>query len=166
MRCCLALILCLITHPAWGQKAYHKQDLIGAWQYVTAYTEFEDGRREPQFSEYPQGIFVIMRSGWYSHIIMSNDLPKVRSKRLKEMNLDEAEKIAEGVLAHFGRWDADEQTDKFIVKILWSSYPNFNGVTQTRTILELTKERLSYVNDKAVTAPGARAVATLRRLED
>jgi hypothetical protein len=41
-----------------------KQDLVGAWRYE---------------NEHPQGLFIILPNGWYSHIIMRDDLPRYSS---------------------------------------------------------------------------------------
>jgi hypothetical protein len=161
----VALTLMLLTSRAEAQKAFKRQDLVGAWQYVYAVTEFIDGRKEAQFTDNPQGIFIILPSGHYSHIIMSDNLPNVSSRRFKEMTLEEAEKIAEGVLAHYGTWYANEGEGTFVVAIRKSSFPNFDGAVQVRTITELTRDTLAYVNDLAVTAAGARAIARLRRIQ-
>ena len=44
------------------------------------------------------------------------------------------------------------------------TFPNFNGLDQRRTILELTKNRLQYVNELSIAGKGARVHATLSRL--
>jgi Lipocalin-like domain len=51
-------------------------------------------------------------------------------------------RIAEGTLANFGRYTVDEKAGTFTVAIEKSSFPNFDGVKQTRTLLVLTDDTL------------------------
>ena len=164
MKNIFIVMFILIASTAQAQQPFKKQDLIGAWSYVTSYSQFPDGRKENQFSDKPRGIFIILPNGLYSHIIMADDLPRVRSGRFKESTIEEAEKIAEGALAHFGTYEVDETAGTFTVKIIKSSFPNFDGAVQKRTVIELTANTLSYINDLSVAAPGAIVVAVLRRV--
>ncbi|HMF51780.1 MAG TPA: lipocalin-like domain-containing protein [Candidatus Saccharimonadales bacterium] len=156
----------MATLPALSVEArpLKASDLVGIWAYESAYTEFPDGRRINQFGEHPQGLFIIRPNGWYSHIVMADDLPNVASGLLKEMTPTEAEAIAEGVLAHFGTYTVNEARGTFTVTILKSSFPNFDGVTQERTVLDLTHNRLEYVNPVSSAGDDAKVYAVLRRV--
>ena len=141
-----------------------KEDLFGAWTYVSTYSEFVDGRKENIFGIRPQGIFVILPNGHYSHIIMRPDLPRISSGRIKDSTLREAEAIAEGVLAHFGVYSVNEKEGEFTVTVWKSSFANLDGMQQVRRIIQLDEDNLSYVNNLSVAEKGARVVAVLRRL--
>ena len=69
----MAAMLAAGPGPAMSDQV-KKQDLVGAWRYETSYIEFPDGHRESQFGEHPQGLFIILPNGWYSHVIMRDDL--------------------------------------------------------------------------------------------
>jgi hypothetical protein len=159
-------ILLVATLPALSSEArpFKAHDLIGAWIYESAYTEFPDGRRIDQFGPNPQGIFIIMPNGWYSHIVMDANLPKVKRGLLKDTTPREAEALAEGVLAHYGTYTVDEARGTFTVTILKSSFPNFDGITQERLVIELTGSRLKYVNLVSSAGEDAKVYAVLRRL--
>jgi hypothetical protein len=162
----IAAMLAAGPGPATGDHliSIQKQDLVGAWRYETSYIEFPDGHRESQFGEHPQGLFIILPNGWYSHIIMRDDLPRYSSGVMQKATNEEAQAIAAGELAHFGTWTFDEREGTFTAHILWSDFPNFNGLEQRRKILELTKERLRYVNELTIAGEGARVHAILSRL--
>jgi hypothetical protein len=159
-------ILLMATLPALSVEAHpiKKGDLIGTWVYESAYTEFPDGRRIDQFGPKPQGIFIILPNGWYSHIIIADDLPDVKSGLLKETTPTEAEALAENVLAHYGTYTVDEARGILTVTILKSSFPNFDGIKQDRLVLDLTRSQLKYVNLISSAGGDAKVYAVLKRL--
>jgi hypothetical protein len=164
----IATLLATASGPAMSDSdkgiPVKKQDLVGAWRYETSYIEFPDGHRESQFGEHPQGLFIILPNGWYSHIIMRDDLPRYSSGLMQKATNEEAQAIAAGELAHFGTWTLDEPEGTFTAHVLWSDFPNFNGLEQRRTIVELTKDRMEYVNELTIAGQGARVHAILSRL--
>ena len=162
----MAAMLAAGPGPAMSDQvmSIKKQDLVGAWRYESSYIESPDGHRESQFGEHPQGLFIILPNGWYSHVIMRDDLPRYSSGVMQKANDKEAQAVAAGELAHFGTWTLDEREGTFTAHVLWSDFPNFNGLDQRRTILELTKDRLRYVNELSIAGEGARVHATLSRL--
>jgi Lipocalin-like domain len=162
-RAAILLLATLLSSAAHALEI-NKDDLVGAWEYVSTYSQWPSGRKAQLFSDEPQGIFVLLPNGIYSHIIMAKDLPRVRSGKFKETTLAEAEKLAEGTLAHFGTYTVDEQAGKFTVIVRKSSFPNIDGATQVRTITKLDRDNLHYENDLSVAEPGVKVVAFLRRV--
>jgi hypothetical protein len=160
----ILVVIGLLTSKPAPAMEIKKADLIGAWAYVSTYNEFADNRRESFFGEKPVGIFILLANGHYSHIIMKPDLPRIKSRRIRESTLKESEAIAEGVLAHFGTYTVDEGAGEFTVTIRKSSFPNLDGVLQVRTVTKLDAENLSYINDISVADKGAKVVAVLRRI--
>lgn len=168
MRLLIGILLSVFTSAAVAQQGtpFKKTDLIGAWAYIDSYSQWPSGRKEVLFGDKPQGIFVILANGLYSHIIMHPDLPVVRSGKFSDATVGEAERIAEGVLAHYGKWDADEKAGTFTVIIDRSSFPNINGAQQVRTVTKLDRQFLSYVNNLSVVdvSQSVRVVANLKRV--
>lgn len=160
----LALVVAFATARGADAKPFKKADLIGAWLYVFGRTITSEGETIDQFGEHPAGIFIFMANGWYSHIVMRPNLPKIKKGTLQETAPEEREALVEGVLAHFGTWTADEAEGTLTIKILKSSFPNFDGLIQTRMITILNKDTLEYVNMLSSTGPGAKVVSRLRRL--
>jgi hypothetical protein len=142
----------------------NKEDLVGAWRYETRYIEFPDGHRENQFGEHPQGLLIILPNGRYSHVLMRDDLPRYHSGNMQTATEEEAQAVVAGSLPHFGTWTLDERDGTLIVHILSSIFPNSVGQEHRRTILELTKDRLHFVNESGIAGEGARVHATLSRL--
>ena len=105
----MAAMLAAGPGPAMSDQV-KKQDWVGAWRYETSYIEFPDGHRESQFGEHPQGLFIILPNGWYSHVIMRDDLPRYSSGVMQKATNEEAQAIAAGELAHFGTWYVNELT--------------------------------------------------------
>jgi hypothetical protein len=118
----LAAILAAGPGPAMSDQV-NKQDLVGAWRYETRYIEFRDGHRENQYGEHPQGLIIILPNGWYSHVIMRDDLPRYGSGTMRKATDEEAQAAVVGSLPHFGTWTLDEREGTFIVHILWSIFP-------------------------------------------
>jgi len=144
---------------------FHSHLLVGTWKYVAAYVQFDDGTIGYNFTENPQGLFII-RPRNYSHIVMSPDIPSVASGRLKALTDAEAHAIAENVLSHYGTWEADPAAGTFSVHIEKSSFPNFDGITQVRTVTKLTRDELEYINHTVTNGQGAVVVAQLTRLSE
>ena len=165
MKVFFALFVLLLSATVAPSMEIKRDNLVGAWSYVSTYSEFKDGRKENIFGAKPVGMFVILPNGHYSHIIMHPELPKVRSNRVRDMTIAEAERIAEGTLAHFGTYTVNETAGSFTVKITKASFPNLDGRSQVRTILQLDDETLSYINDVSVAEEGAKVVAVLRRVQ-
>lgn len=161
----VAAVLILFCWSGQGMAEKIKaKDLVGVWEYVSAYQQRPDGTRFNQFGDRPRGYFIIDKNGHYSHIVMDNALPRVASGLIKEMTPEEATRIAEGTLAHFGTYTVDEHGGTFTVTIVKSSFPNFDGVQQTRTVTVLTKDSLEYQNPVSSAGPGNVVFAVLRRL--
>ena len=144
-------------------KSNKDGNLVGGWEYVEAYTEFPDGRRVNQFSSSPRGYFIILPNGHYSHIVIAGDLPKLADGTFRDNTPEENKAIAEGTLSHFGTYVQDSPTT-FTVTIVKSSFPNFDGIKQTREITKLTNDTLQYINVLTTSGPGAKVVATLKRI--
>ncbi len=142
-----------------------KKDLIGTWKYIESYLILPDGRRVDQFSQHPQGLFILLPNGWYSHIIMRDDLPRISSGTNFDYTPEEAMEIAKGGLAHFGNYTVDEKNGEFTAEIISADFPNLNRQKQKRTVVELTKTTLRYINDTTNAGPGARVHATLERIK-
>lgn len=137
--------------------------LIGCWEYQAAYTLFPDGSVSYNFTPNPRGRFIILPNGRYSHIVMMPALAPVASGQLKVQTDAEAHAISTNVLCHFGTWTAKPSDGTFDVVIDQSTFPNFDGITQTRILTHLDLHILSYENLQASNGGDAKIIATLTR---
>ncbi|HEY6032051.1 MAG TPA: lipocalin-like domain-containing protein [Gaiellaceae bacterium] len=142
---------------------YNPLLLLGCWEYEAAYTLFPDGSTSFNFTETPKGRFIILPNGRYSHIVMAPGLPRVASGQLKAQTDAEAQAISTNILAHFGTWKASPADGSFAVTIDQSSFPNFDGIVQTRIITQLDLHTLSYQNLQTTNGGGSQIIATLAR---
>jgi Lipocalin-like domain len=124
----MAAMLAAGPGPAMSDQV-KKRDLVGAWRYETSYIEFPDGHRESQFGEHPQGLFIILPNGWYSHVIMRDDLPRYSSGVMQKATNEEAQAVAAGELAHFGTWTLDEREGTFTAHVCGQTSPTSMGLT-------------------------------------
>jgi Lipocalin-like domain len=86
----------------------------------TRYIEFSDGHRETQYGEHPQGLLIILPNGWYSHVIMRDDLPRYGSGNMRKATDEEAQAAVVGSLPHLVTWTLDEHEGTLIAHILGS----------------------------------------------
>ena len=145
-------------------RKFKERDLIGIWDYVAAFQRFPDGHIVNQFGDPPVGRFVITCGGLYLHWVQRPDLPQIASGRISLLTDAEAHAVAEGVLGHFGTWEADEQAGTFTVQIQKASFANFDGISQVRVVTKLTRHELEYENLTSVGGAGVVVVAQLRRV--
>lgn len=138
--------------------------LPGCWLYAEAYTQFADGTVGYNFTPNPAGRFVIVREPQiYLHGVMSPDLALIASGKLKVLTDAEAQMIATNQLTHYGSWAADPAAGTLTVQIVKSTFPNFDGITQVRTVTKLTETELEYVNHQVTNGGDAVVVARLTR---
>lgn len=137
--------------------------LLGCWEYQQAYTLFPDGHTSFNFTETPRGRFIILPNGRYSHVVMAPGLSPIASGQLKVQTDAEAQAISTNILAHFGTWHANPADGSFAVTIDQSSFPNFDGIVQTRIITQLDLTTLSYENLQTTNGGNAKIIATLTR---
>lgn len=151
----------MTTNPCVG---FNPLLLLGCWDYTAAYTLFPDGSISYNFTPNPRGRFIILPNGRYSHIVMAPGLPHIASGTLKAQTDAEAQAISTNILAHFGTWQPHSADGTFSVTIDQSTFPNFDGIVQTRIITQLDLSTLSYENLQTTNGGDAKIIATLTRV--
>ena len=79
--------------------------------------------------------------GRYALIVARPDLPKYKSGSRQRGTADEYQATGQGAVAAFGTYTVD--AGKIVFKVEVSSFPNWNGETQERT-LKIAADDLSY----------------------
>ena len=109
-----------------------KQELVGAWIYVSVDTVKPDGTRSAMYGPTPQGIAIFDESGRYAVVNARSDLPKFESNSRMDGSPEEYKAIAQGSIAHFGTYTVNESDRTITFHIQTSTFPNWNGNVQKR----------------------------------
>jgi hypothetical protein len=122
-----------------------KDQLVGTWTLLVSDYVNPDKTQTPQFGPNPMGILVLEPNGHYSTQIMRASRPKIAANDRTKGTADENKAAMTGMFSHFGTWTVDEPSKTLTFHIEGSSYPNWDGTTQKRTITSLTfGDELSY----------------------
>ncbi|MEF9480867.1 lipocalin-like domain-containing protein [Ralstonia sp. 1B3] len=109
-----------------------EEQLAGAWTYVSVDTVRPDGSRAPMYGPNPQGLVVFDGHGHYALVNSRADLPKYESNDRMKGSAEEYRAVAQGSIAHFGRYVVNEADKTITFRIEASTFPNWNGVEQRR----------------------------------
>ena len=144
-----------------SQQKSLKEQIVGAWTFVSALDVHPDGKKINRWGETPKGIFMFDASGHFAQFITRSDLPKFASKRGDQGTADENKAVLSGLVATFGTWTVDDAAKTLITRVEGSAFPNLIGVEQKRSIASLTADELKYNNPATTT--GTIAEATWKR---
>jgi hypothetical protein len=117
-----------------------KQQAVGTWTLVSVKIGDADG-----YGPNPHGVMFLDASGRFSVSIVRAGIPKFASNnRTKGTDAENAAAV-QGALNYFGTYTIDEPSSSITVMIEASSYPNFEGQTQKRT-LSVSGDELQVIN--------------------
>ena len=150
----------LLPRPAVSQQEPLKEQLIGAWAYVSSTATLPDG--SPLWGTSPSGLMIFAEDGRFSWQIFRSDRPKLASKDRMQGTADENAAILQGSLAYFGTYSVDEADKTIITVVEGSTFPNSEGETLKRIITRLTDDMLVYENPS--TTRGERIEAIWKRV--
>ena len=152
----------VVSGQAIAQQKTLRDQLLGAWAYVSVDTVSPDGSRTPMYGPNPQGIAIFDASGRYALVNARSGLPKFASSNRMEGSADEYKAAAQGSIAHFGRYTVNEADKTILFQIETSTFPNWNGVEQRRPFT-LTGDALCWTTPAA--SGGGSGEVVLRRLK-
>jgi hypothetical protein len=135
----------LVSTPGIASGHSLKDQIIGAWQQVSIYTE-EGGVKSHPYGDKIVGLVVFDRSGYIISFLSKAELPKFAvNNRLKGTDA-EYRAVMQGIIAGFGRYTVEGET----VSIAWeaSSFPNRAGTTEKRTYT-IVGDEMTAVNPTA-----------------
>ena len=140
----LAALTLALMNAATAQTL--KDQLVGTWDFVVAEVTSPDGKRSYPFGESPKGILIFTSEGRFAQIHMARDVPKIKSNNRLTGTAEEYKAIMRRSLSVFGTYTVDEAKKTVTYRIASSTFPNWEGEAQTRTIDRLTAEEFRNTN--------------------
>jgi len=151
------LVLALVTVPASAQQKSLRDQLVGSWNFVVAEVVGLDGKKSFPFGESPKGILIFTADGQFAQIHVASDVPKIASNNRLTGTPEEYATIMRRSISLFGTYSVNEEKRTVIFNILSSTYPNFAGEAQERSIDKLTADEFINTNPNVA---GGRGRAT------
>jgi hypothetical protein len=150
----LALTLC--ASSALAQKSL-KEQIVGTWDFTVAEVTAADGKKSYPFGETPKGILIFTPDGRFAQIHVAGDVPKFASGNRLTGTPEEYAAINKRSLSVFGTYTVDEDKKTVTYRIVSSTFPNWEGEAQTRTIDRLTADEFVNTNPNVAGGRGSAA---------
>lgn len=136
----------IFAHAAGQRGAASLQDqLVGTWMLVS----MENDKKVQILGERPVGMIVFDAGGRFTSQVMRSDLPKFASADRTKATPEESQAVIRGYMGLFGTYSV-EAPNTLRLHIISSSFPNWDGADQTRSValngdeLELTNRTNSF----------------------
>jgi Lipocalin-like domain len=141
------LAFALSAGAATAQPAKSLADqIVGTWNFVVAEVAAPDGKKSFPFGETPKGILIFTPDGRFAQIHVAGDVPKIASNIRLTGTPEEYAGIMRRSLSVFGTYTVDEANKTVTYRIVSSSFPNWEGEAQTRSIDKLTADEFVNTN--------------------
>jgi Lipocalin-like domain len=138
-----------------------REQIVGTWDFIIAEIVTQDGKKSFPFGEKPKGMLIFTAGGQFSQVHVSGDLPRIASNNRLAGTPEQNTAIVHGSLALFGTYTVDEAKKTVTFHIVSSTFPNWEGEKQTRTIDKLTADE--FVNTNPNVAGGRGSASNLYR---
>lgn len=123
------------TSHAWAQQtaAGLTEQIAGTWTLVAQYAEQGDKKVE-RFGKNPKGFSIFEHNGRFMSILMRPELPKFASNNAMTGTADENKAVVQGSAAFYGTWSVNDKDLTVSTRIDGSTFPNWDGQDQKRTV--------------------------------
>ncbi|MFZ0070502.1 MAG: lipocalin-like domain-containing protein [Xanthobacteraceae bacterium] len=148
----LSMVLALCAGDATGQQKSLKDELVGAWKFVSSTSQRDDG--SATWGQNPKGLLIFTDSNRFSLQIMRSDRPRYKSNTRMRGSLIENQATTRGTLSYFGTYAVSEPNRMLTFHIESSSFPNLNDTDQKR-VLTLASDDLKLENPTPSRGSGA-----------
>ena len=129
-----------------------REQIVGTWTAVSQYVD-QDGKKLEPFGPNPKGMVVYDANGRFILLLQRATLPKFASNNRMAGTAEENQAIVQGSIAYFGRYTIDESGRKMHLHYEGSTYPNWDGVDQTR-LLEISGDQLTIISPVSAVGGG------------
>jgi hypothetical protein len=141
-----ATALAMLASEASAQSKGLKDRLLGTWHFVIAEVTAPDGQKSFPFGPKPRGILIFTPEGDFAQIHIAGEVPKIASGNRLAATPEEYAGIMRGTIAQFGT---------YTVKFTASTYPNWEGTLQTRSVDKLTDDEFINTNPQVGAGRGS-----------
>jgi Lipocalin-like domain len=138
-----------------SQSNLLNSQIIGTWNFTVAEVKAPDGKISYPFGEKPKGILVFTPDGHFTQIHVASDVPKIASNNRLTGTPEEYGAIMRRSISVFGTYTVDEDKKTVTFHIVSSSFPNWEGESQTRTIDKLTADEFQNTNPNVAGGRGS-----------
>jgi hypothetical protein len=149
----LAAIALALSTAAAAQSLRNR--IVGTWDFVVAEVTAPDGKKSFPFGETPKGILIFTADGRFAQVHVASDVPRIASNNRLTGTPEEYGAIMRRSLSVFGTYTVDEDKKTVTYKIVSSSFPNWEGEAQVRTIDKLTAEEFVNTNPNVAGGRGS-----------
>ena len=136
-----------------------REQIVGTWNFIVAEVKAPDGTKSFPFGETPKGIIIFTADGRFAQIHVASDVPKIASNNRLTGTAEEYAAIMKRSISVFGTYAVDEDKKTVTFNIVSSTYPNWEGEAQVRTIDKLTADE--FVNTNPNVAGGRGSASNL-----
>ena len=124
--------LCLGIALPGAVVAQTAKEYVGTWALVSSDTVRPDGSRVPTFGGKATGTLIFGGDGRFFYLFSRAELPKFASNNRNTGTPEENAAVVKGSIATYGTYSVADKV--FTIKIEHSTFPNWIGAEQTRTI--------------------------------
>lgn len=144
----LTLLGTIVTTSS-GHAASLADGLVGTWAVTEAATHEANGTTSYPYGKSPKGVLIFTKDGHFAQIMSTGDIPRFASNNRSTGTADENRAVVQKSLAFFGTYSVDESKKLITYKLVASTFPNWEGQDQTRSIILLTDTEFVYGNPSA-----------------
>src|SRR6266849_2797392 len=158
----MQIALAALALAAMGSAAAQslRDRIVGTWDFVVAEVKAPDGKISYPFGKTPKGLLIFTSDGRFAQMHVG-DVPRIASNNRLTGTAEEYGAIMRGSLSVFGTYTVDEEKKTVTYRIVSSSFPNWEGEVQTRTIDKLTADE--FVNTNSNVAGGRGSASNFYR---
>ena len=155
----IRVIVCALALAAGSgaQAQSLRERIVGGWDFKVAEIVGPDGQKSYPFGETPKGLLVFTAEGRFAQIHVAADAPKIASNNRLTGTAEEYAAIMKRSLSLFGTYTVDETKKTVTFTIVSSTFPNWQGEAQERSIDQLTADEFVNTNPNVA---GGRGRAT------
>ena len=137
-----AITLGVSVFLAGNAFAQTAKDLVGTWISTSNVNIGQDGTRVDVFGPHATGIAIFASNGRFAIVNVNPDTPKFESNRRSHGTAEENKAAVLGGIALFGTYWVTHKT--IVFKVEGSTYPNWTGTEQARTVISFTGDELKW----------------------
>jgi hypothetical protein len=154
-------LTCLCALFAGSASAQSARELAGVWTLLSSDTVHPDGGRTPTLGANPTGNLIFTKDGHFFWLLLNKELPKFASNNRATGTPEENAAVVRGSIAVYGTYSIVGKELMFGIE--QSTFPNWRGTRQKRTLTTFTSGELKWTNPAGST--GGVAELVFRRQE-